>query len=87
MSGEEQRFDGLFMSAIQQSQGIQNFYEYLFSFMRRKTDFYTMEDKSLATVNEIMKKHMALFAEDKVRQDLIAQKQAEAKAKADASKP
>jgi len=36
--------------------------------MRRKTDFYTMEDKSLETVNEIMKKHMALFRDDKVRQ-------------------
>ena len=42
----DERFDGLFMSAIQQSQGIENFYDYLFSFMRRKTDFFTMEDNS-----------------------------------------
>lgn len=43
---EDPRFDGLFMQAIQQCQGIDNFYNYLFSFMRRKTDFFTMEDKS-----------------------------------------
>lgn len=42
--------------------------------MRRKTDFYTMEDKSLETVTNIMKKHMELFRNDKVKQDLIAQK-------------
>jgi len=42
--------------------------------MRRKTDFYTNETKSLETVNEIMKKHMELFRNDKVKQELIAQK-------------
>ena len=71
---EEERFDGLFMSAIQQSQGIEKFYDHLFSFMRRKTDFYTAEAKSLETVNTIMRKHMALFRDDKKRQDLIKAK-------------
>jgi len=42
--------------------------------MRRKTDFYTAEDKSLETVNNTMRKHMALFREDKKRQDLIKAK-------------
>ena len=40
---EDQRFDGLFMSAIQQAQGINNFYDAMFSFMRRKTDFYSAD--------------------------------------------
>ena len=44
--------------------------------MRRKTDFYSQEEKSLETVNKIMEKHMDLFREDKVRQEVIAQKQA-----------
>ena len=74
MSGEEQRFDGLFMSAIQQSNGISTFYEHLFSFMRRKTDFFSQEEESVKTVNKIMEKHMDLFRADKVRQEVIAQK-------------
>ena len=44
---ENTQFDGLFMSAIQQSQGIHQFYDNLFSFMRRKTDFFTQEEKSV----------------------------------------
>ena len=52
MSGgnNEDRFDGLFMTAIQQSQGIDNFFNNLFSFMRRKTDFFTLADKSKTIV-------------------------------------
>jgi len=46
----------------------------MFSFMRRKTDFFTMEDKSMDTVNRIMKKHVALFKADTQRQELIKQK-------------
>jgi len=42
--------------------------------MRRKTDFYSQEEKSLETVNKIMEKHMDLFRQDKVRQEVIAQK-------------
>lgn len=81
---DDPRFDGLFMSAIQQSNGIQNFYEYLFSFMRRKTDFYSQEQQSLATVDGIMRKHLDLYKADKQRQDAVAAKQAEAKAKKEA---
>jgi hypothetical protein len=51
MSSNEERFDGLFMTAIQQSQGIDNFFNNLFSFMRRKTDFFTLADKSKAIVS------------------------------------
>ena len=55
--------------------------------MRRKTDFYSQEEKSLETVNIIMEKHMDLFRQDKVRQEVIAQKQAEMKAKTDKALP
>jgi len=40
---DDEKFDGLFMSAIQNSQGIDNFFTALFSFMRRKTDFFSQE--------------------------------------------
>jgi len=54
---EDTRFDGLFISAIQQCQGIEKFYDALFSFMRRKTDFFQLEEQSGKTVNDMMKKH------------------------------
>ena len=63
----DERMDGLFMSAIQNAQGIENFFDYIFSFMRRKTDFYTAEEKSKQVVVAMLEKHMALFAEDKKR--------------------
>mmetsp|Transcript_4911 Transcript_4911/g.7353 ORF Transcript_4911/g.7353 Transcript_4911/m.7353 type:complete len:326 (-) Transcript_4911:39-1016(-) len=82
----DERFDGLFMSAIQQSQGIENFYNNLFSFMRRKTDFFTMEDNSRQIVNDQMERHMLLFREDKKRQAEIQKKKDEEKAKLEGAK-
>ena len=78
---DDPRFDGLFMSAIQQCQGIENFYSHLFSFMRRKTDFFSQEDKSTEVVMRCLKAQQALFADDKQRQNLIKAKQAEMHAK------
>lgn len=68
------------MSAIQQSQGIENFFNNLFSFMRRKTDFYSAEDKSFDVVNKHMRQHAELYSQDKQRQELIKQKQEQARA-------
>jgi hypothetical protein len=51
---EETRFDGLFTSAIQNSRGIDNFFDAMFSFMRRKTDFFTQEKLSTEKVMTIM---------------------------------
>jgi hypothetical protein len=45
MSGDE-RLDGLFMNAVQQSQGIDNFFTNLFGFFKRRTDFYADETMS-----------------------------------------
>ncbi len=54
----EEKFDGLFMTAIQQSQGIDNFFANLFSFMRRKTDFFTLSDKSKNIVLEALEANL-----------------------------
>ena len=77
----DERFDGLFMSAIQQAQGIENFYDSMFSFMRRKTDFFSNEDSSFNTVKTNFEKHQKLYKEDTKRQELIKKKQDEEKAK------
>lgn len=50
----EERFDGVFMSIVQQSQGIDNFYDNLFGFMGRKTDFFTQEAQAFKTVNSAL---------------------------------
>jgi hypothetical protein len=73
MSGEE-RFDGLFMTAIQQSQGIDNFFDNLFSFMRRKTDFFTLSDKSKTIVLEALESNMKIFNDEKRKAELIKTK-------------
>jgi hypothetical protein len=73
----EERFDGLFMNAVQQAQGIENFFDSLFAFMRRKTDLFTKETSSRTMINDALEKHIKLFNEDKVRQAAIAKKKAE----------
>lgn len=79
MSNQD-KFDGLFMTAVQQSQGIDKFFDNLFSFMRRKTDFFT-SDQSSDLVNKAMKEHERLFKEDKQREAAIKKKQEEEKQK------
>jgi hypothetical protein len=40
MVSEDERLDGLFLTLAQQCQGIEPLLDGLFSFLRRKTDFY-----------------------------------------------
>jgi hypothetical protein len=79
---EDPRFDGLFMSAIQQSQGIDNFFNNLFSFMRRKTDFFSQDENSAKVVMKHMEAHHALFKQDTDKQKLIEEKKREMAQKA-----
>lgn len=69
------------MTAVQQSQGIENFFNNLFSFMRRKTDFFSYDAKSREIVSKPLEEHLRLFQEDKKRQELVKKKQEEEKRK------
>lgn len=71
---DDTRFDGIFMNVVQQSKGIDNFFDNLFGFMRRKTDFFTNDTLATTKVNEYLKKNLAQFTEDKERQALIEAK-------------
>jgi len=77
----EERFDGVFMSTVQQAQGIDNFFDALFAFMRRKTDLFTKADQARGTVNQAMEKNIKLFQEDIVRKEAITRKRQEDAAK------
>ena len=81
MSSDE-RFDGLFMNAVQQSQGIDNFYNNLFGFMRRRTDFYAAEEMSRQKVMDHFEAHMKIYKDDKEKSEKIKiKKEAVEKAK------
>ena len=84
MTSQEEKFDGLFMTAVQQSQGIENFYNNLFSFMRRKTDFFTYDEKSKDIVLKPLNEHLKLYQDEKKRQELIKKKQEDEKKKREA---
>jgi len=46
---------------VQQAQGIENFFDALFSFMRRKTDFFTQKQVCHNMVTKMLDKHLAEF--------------------------
>lgn len=69
----------MFMTAIQQSQGIDNFFNNLFSFMRRKTDFFTLADKSKAIVSKALEEHLKAYTDDKQREAALKAKQEQEK--------
>mmetsp|Transcript_2721 Transcript_2721/g.2275 ORF Transcript_2721/g.2275 Transcript_2721/m.2275 type:complete len:100 (+) Transcript_2721:19-318(+) len=72
-------FDGVLMNVVQKAEGIEGFYDAVFGFMRRKTDFYSNPDKARTTVLQQFERHCSHFVEDKHRQELIKQKQEELK--------
>ena len=80
------RLDGLFMTAVQQSQGIDNFFDNLFGFMNRKTDFLTQEGKAYEMVNKYLNKHITAHKQQREVQAAIEKKKAEMKAKEQAER-
>lgn len=59
---EEERFDGTFLMIAQQSQGIEPLLDAVFSFLRRKTDFFTGASPEVIneTVARVVRKHSDL---------------------------
>ena len=79
------KFDGLFMTAVQQAQGIENFFDHLFSFFGRKTDLYSQEERAYTMINSYITKHIGEFKQNVEKQQAIekAKKEAADKAKAE----
>ena len=66
MSAEENTaFDGIFMNALERSQGIENFFDRMFAFIKRKTDLYDDEVYTMGVINSTVEKHMKSYNEIK----------------------
>lgn len=91
----EDRFDGLFLNVAQQSQGIEPLLDNLFSFLRRKTDFFVGASQSQVeeTVMKAVKKHSEISAKEekekkkrREKEELKKKELAEKKKKEEAAK-
>ena len=80
------KLDGLFMTAVQQSQGIDNFMDNLFSFFARKTDFYSKEEDALMIVNNFLTKHIKSFQEKVAKNEAIEKQRKAASQKTEAER-
>jgi hypothetical protein len=77
--GSEDRFDGMYLSLTQQCGGINPLFESLFSFLRRKTDFFTESpDRIEAVVLEQVRKQADIADQDRKRKQTAETKRAEA---------
>ena len=87
----DDRFDGLYMSVAQQARGIEPLLDTMFSFLRRKTDFFEGPKNADANasgawekMNHVFQKHAKLHHEEKAKKKAAAEKKkkaAEAKKK------
>ena len=68
------KFDGLFMTAVQQAQGIENFFDALFGFFGRKTDLFEKEDTAVSMVTGNLHKHIAIFKENVAKKAAMEEK-------------
>ena len=89
-STDDERFDGLYLNVAQTTRGIEPLLDTVFSFLRRKTDFFDgppgAEDGSaaaIAKVNLVLKKHANLYRKDKLAKE---EKRKEARQKSKTSK-
>jgi CS domain/N-terminal conserved domain of Nudc. len=86
---DDERFDGLYLNVAQTARGIEPLLDTVFSFLRRKTDFFAGPpgsgdrgmDAAIAKVHEVLKKHADIHKKDQ------AAKEAKIKTKAEKVQP
>ena len=74
---DDERFDGLYLNVAQTTRGIEPLLDTVFSFLRRKTDFFEGPPGSapnegsaaaVAKVNEVLDKHVRIYEEGRRRE-------------------
>jgi len=71
---DDDRFDGMYMNVAQTARGIEPLLDTVFSFLRRKTDFFAgpagsdpSTDVAVNKVNEVLQKHVNIYNEERER--------------------
>lgn len=72
----DDRFDGLYLNVAQTARGIEPLLDTMFSFLRRKTDFFSGPqgsedgtDVAVQKVNEVLAKHVQIYKKDQERKE------------------
>ena len=68
MSETNEEFDGLLMTVIQKARGIDNYFDAVFGFLFRKTDFFSNEVKSREIMDIQFKKYLNKY-QDKIERE------------------
>ena len=61
--------DGLLMNIIQQNKGIDSFFDAVFGFLRRNTDFYTDEKKAEQIIVGSCQRRSMLKHKEKIKEE------------------
>ncbi len=91
---DDERFDGLYLNVAQTTRGIEPLLDTVFSFLRRKTDFFAgppgAEDgpaAAIAKVNEVLQKHADQYQNDKLKKQKRKTTKPKTKPKPTVTKP
>ena len=71
---DTQEFDGLLMTLIQKVKGIDNYFDAVFGFLFRKTDFFSNADRSKQTIEVQFKKYLGKFQDKLEREKKIRER-------------
>lgn len=61
----ENKYDGLLLQMVQESRGYEGFFDSIFGFLRRKTDFFSVPQKAEQVIASMGEKHIKLMKEEK----------------------
>lgn len=64
---DDNRFDGVFMSVIQQKGNIDGFFSTVFGFLRRNTDFFANEKKAEDAITLNCKKNFDIYKAEQTK--------------------
>ena len=76
---KSKKYDSALMRIVDENRGIEGFFDAVFGFLGRGTDFFTREQTAFETVNGAMTKHIKIFRENKQIHAAIEKKQIEIK--------
>ena len=74
MSESNEEYDGLLMTVIQKARGIDNYFDAVFGFLFRKTDFFTNAEKSHEIIEVQFKKYLNKYQDKMEREKKIRER-------------